>query len=100
MSQITERDVEYIAGLAHLALDDASKQRLTRELGEILGYVAKLNELDTENVEPMMHALAMSNVFREDEVGPSLPHDTALRTAPAHDGNYFIVPRILDTDEV
>ncbi len=99
MSQITEKDVEYIAGLAQLSLDDATKQRLARELGEILGYVAQLNELDTEGVEPMMHALSLSNIFREDRVGPSLSRDTVLRTAPSHDGNYFIVPRILDADE-
>ncbi|HNR30668.1 MAG TPA: Asp-tRNA(Asn)/Glu-tRNA(Gln) amidotransferase subunit GatC [Candidatus Hydrogenedentes bacterium] len=100
MSQITVEDVEYIAGLAQLEVDAATKARLTEELGKILGYVAKLNELDTRDVPPMMHALEMRNVFREDEAGPSLPRDLALRAAPSHDGQYFIVPRILDTDEV
>lgn len=98
MSSISRQDVAYVAGLARLAPDDATKERLVRELGDILGYVAKLNELDTENVEPMMHALEMSNVFREDEPGASLPRELALRNAPADDGEYFLVPRILDTE--
>lgn len=100
MSRISKSDVEYIAGLAQLELDEAAKDRLTGELDEILGYVEKLRELNTENVEPMMHALPITNVFREDETGQSLDRDLALRTAPSHDGEYFIVPKILDTEEV
>lgn len=100
MSRISKSDVEYIAGLAQIELDEAAKDRLTGELDEILGYVEKLRELNTENVEPMMHALPITNVFREDEAGQSLDRDLALRTAPSHDGEYFIVPKILDTEEV
>ena len=99
MSRITRRDVEYIAGLAQLELDDAAKDRLTSELDTILEYVDKLRELNTDTVEPMMHALPITNVFRADEVRASLDRDVALRTAPSHDGEYFIVPRILDTEE-
>jgi aspartyl-tRNA(Asn)/glutamyl-tRNA(Gln) amidotransferase subunit C len=67
-------------------------------LGDILAYMEKLNELDTSNVEPMMHALPMTNVFREDEVQPSLDREAALMNAPKTDGEYFLVPRILDTE--
>lgn len=100
MSRISKSDVEYIAGLAQIQLDEAAKERLTTELDTILEYVEKLRELDTDRVEPMMHALPITNVFREDEAGESLPRHLALRTAPSHDGEYFIVPKILDTEEI
>jgi aspartyl-tRNA(Asn)/glutamyl-tRNA(Gln) amidotransferase subunit C len=98
MANITKANVEYIAGLAQLTVDDATKERLVQELGDILAYMEKLNELDTSNVEPMMHALKITNVFREDEVRPSLDRETALMNAPKTDGEYFLVPRILDTE--
>lgn len=98
MGKISTKDVEYVAGLAQLELDDAAKERLAQEMDEILSYMDKLNELDTANVEPMMHAMEMTNVFRQDVVGESLPRDIALRDAPQHDGEYFIVPKILDTE--
>jgi len=96
MSTITIKDVEYVAGLAQLALDDAAKQRLASEMGEIIAYMEQLNALNTDGVEPMMHAMQLTNVFREDVVGESLPREVALANAPSHDGEYFIVPKILD----
>jgi aspartyl-tRNA(Asn)/glutamyl-tRNA(Gln) amidotransferase subunit C len=98
MSNITKQDVEYVAGLAQLRLDEATKERLVQELGDILGYMDKLNELDTSDVEPTMHVLPMTNVYREDAVRPSLDRDAALMNAPKTDGEYFLVPRILDTE--
>jgi len=100
MSTISKADVAYVAGLAQLELDDATQERLVQEMGEILSYMDQLNELDTDSVEPMMHAMEMTNVFREDVVGESLPRETALRAAPLHDNEYFLVPKILDTGEV
>lgn len=99
MSKITLEDVEYVASLAQLRLDDVAKERLVREMGDILAYMDKLNELDTSGVEPMMHALELTNVFREDEPGLSLPREESLRNAPMHDGSYFIVPRILEGED-
>lgn len=99
MSRISRKDVEYIAALAQLELDDETKDRFTRELDAILGYVEKLNELDTTGVEPTMHALQRTNVLREDVTGASLSRDVALGNAPSHDGEYFIVPKILEADE-
>lgn len=96
MSKITTRDVEYVAALAHLDLDDATKARLVQEMGDILGYMDKLNELDTAGVEPMMHALEITNVYREDAAGDSMPREAALENAPSEDGEYFLVPRILE----
>ena len=98
MSTITEKDVEYVANLAQLNLDDALKTRLVGELGNILDYIGKLNELDTDGVEPMMHVQALSNVFRDDEIAPSLPREVVMENAPKHDGEYILVPQILDGD--
>ncbi len=98
MSTITEKDVEYVANLAQLTLDDSLKTRLVGELGQILDYIGKLNELDTEGVEPMMHVQPLTNVFREDEIMPSLPRERVLESAPKHDGEYFLVPQILEGD--
>ena len=98
MAKITTDDVEYVAGLAQLILDDDTKERLVQEMGNILSYMDKLNELDTDDIEPMMHVLDLANVYREDVVGESLPREVALSNAPAEDGEYFLVPRILDQD--
>ena len=99
MSKITEEDVSYVAALAQLQLDDVARKRLVKEMGEILTYMDALNALDTEGVEPMMHALEMTNVFREDEVGASLAQEAALKNAPVDDGAYFMVPKILEGEE-
>jgi aspartyl-tRNA(Asn)/glutamyl-tRNA(Gln) amidotransferase subunit C len=91
-------DVDYVAGLAHLRLDPAAKAAMQRDLESILQYMETLNELDTSDVEPMMHVLPLSNVFRQDVVSASLDRDTALALAPKTDGAFFLVPRILDTE--
>lgn len=98
MAEISGKDVEYVASLAQLNLDEATKERLVREMGDILAYVSQLNELDTDGVEPMMRVLEDSNVFREDKCEPSLDRDAALENAPNTDGVYFLVPRILDAE--
>ena len=64
MAKITTQDVEYVAGLAQLILDDDSKERLVHEMGDILEYMDKLEELDTDDIEPMMHVLDLVNVYR------------------------------------
>ena len=98
MSKISLQDVEYVAGLAQLDLDDAAKARMAQEMSDILTYMDTLNSLNTDGVEPMMHAMPMINVFRDDVVTPSLPRDLALRGAPMHDDEYFMVPKILDAE--
>lgn len=96
MGKITREDVEYVAGLAQLSPDEATKERLVKEMGDILSYMDKLNELDTADIEPTLHALAMTNVFRDDVTAASLDRETALKNAPKSDGTYFLVPRILE----
>jgi len=98
VAKITKQDVEYVAALAQLSPDEETKERLVKEMGEILAYMDKLNELDTSNIEPTMHAIPATNVFRDDAVAPGLERDEALANAPKSDGEYFLVPRILDVD--
>lgn len=98
MAKITLDDVAYVAGLAQLKLSEDAQAQMARELEAVLSYFEKLNEVDTSDVEPMMHVVEVTNVFREDIVGESLPREQALLNAPKTDGEYFLVPRILDTE--
>ena len=69
---------------------------MTSQLNSILGHIEKLSELDTEGVEPTFHVFDVRNVFREDEVRPSLPTEEILKNAPVRDGNFFKVPKIIE----
>lgn len=89
-------DVKYVAHLARLALTDDEEQRLGAQLGNILGYIEKLRELDVTAVEPTAHAVPMVNVTRPDEVRPSLTNEEALRNAPAKANGLFLVPKIVE----
>jgi aspartyl-tRNA(Asn)/glutamyl-tRNA(Gln) amidotransferase subunit C len=92
---LTRADVEKVALLARLRLSDAELETMTGQLAQIVGYVDLLSEVDTEGVEPMAHAVEVTNVFASDEVQPSLPRDTALATAPRHNGRGYLVPAVL-----
>ena len=98
MANITKSDVEYVARLAQLTLSEEAKERLVGEMSEILSYMDELNTLDTTGIEPTMHVLEMVNVYRDDVEEPSLTREEALANAPKTDGEYFIVPRILDME--
>jgi len=95
MARIDKDTVRHVALLARLELDDANVERFTRELGDILAYVDKLNELDTKDVPPTSHPLPMKNVFREDVTQPSLSADEALANAPEKEDVYFKTPPII-----
>jgi aspartyl-tRNA(Asn)/glutamyl-tRNA(Gln) amidotransferase subunit C len=92
---ISEQDVRHAASLSRLKLTDAQVRHFTERLGGILDYIAKLNELDVEGVEPMAHPTDIVNRFREDQVTDSLPTDVALHNAPATDPPFFKVPKVL-----
>ena len=91
-----EIDIKYVAHLARLHLTPDEEKKFGAQLGNILGYIEKLKELDIANVEPTAHATPMVNVTRRDEVRPSLPHDDAMRNAPAKANGLFIVPKIVE----
>lgn len=97
--QITLEDVRQVAKLARLDLPPARLAKLTGELESILEYVAKIGQVDTSNVEPIAHALPLSNVLREDVVEPSLPLERVLQNAPETDGAFFKVPKVIGGDE-
>ena len=93
---IIKKDVEYVANLSRLELDDADMDNFVPNLQEILSYVDKLNELDTSNIEPTAHVLSLSNVKREDEIKPSLSNEEALKSAPETSGEFFLVPPVIE----
>jgi aspartyl-tRNA(Asn)/glutamyl-tRNA(Gln) amidotransferase subunit C len=94
---ISRETAAQVAKLARLELSDAELESLSGQLSAILDYVAVLDELDVTNVEPMVHAVELSNVLRPDELTPSLPRAAALANAPKTDGKYFLVPAIIES---
>ena len=92
---VTKKDVEHIAKLARLEFNEQQKEKLTQEMNDILGYIEKLNEVDTSNVEPLSHVIELSNVMREDEVKPSLSQKEALKNAPEKTEKFFKVPKVI-----
>lgn len=91
-----EFDVNYVAHLARLHLGAEEEQMYATQLANILGYIAKLNELDVSQIEPTAHAIPLANVFRADEVRPSLTNEEALQNAPAQANGLFLVPKIVE----
>ena len=91
-----EIDVKYVAHLARIALTPDEEEKIGSQLGNILGYIEKLRELDVSGVEPTAHAVPMVNITRADEIRPSLAHEDALRNAPRQANGLFIVPKIVE----
>jgi aspartyl-tRNA(Asn)/glutamyl-tRNA(Gln) amidotransferase subunit C len=92
---VTVNEVEKIAKLARIVLNEREKEELTGQMNEILAYIDKLNELDTEDVEPMSHPLDLKNVFRDDNLKESLPQSNALENAPSKTDKFFKVPKVI-----
>ena len=90
---ITDELVTYLEALGRIKLPEESRAKAQNDLQEILQYIDTLSELDTEGIEPMSHALTLTNVMREDIVQPSAPADEVLVNAPAKKDSYFLVPR-------
>ncbi|MBH5320232.1 Asp-tRNA(Asn)/Glu-tRNA(Gln) amidotransferase subunit GatC [Paenibacillus sp. GSMTC-2017] len=93
---ITLKNVEHVANLARLELTDAEKAQFTDQLNAILKYAEKLNELDTEKVEPTTHVLPITNVMREDVQKESLLIEKVLLNAPDEEDGHFKVPAVLE----
>lgn len=92
---ISRDDVNKVSLLARLLLSEEELDKMTVQLGQILQYMESLNAVDTESVEPMAHAVEMSDVFREDRLGASLARGQALANAPHHDDECYLVPAVL-----
>jgi len=104
---VSEKDVSYVADLAHLELTEGERARMLRDLNSILGYIERLNELDTSGVEPMAqvstrtaHVVeggeAFAYAMRPDALIPCLPHEDAISNAPQTDGTFFKVPKVIE----
>jgi aspartyl-tRNA(Asn)/glutamyl-tRNA(Gln) amidotransferase subunit C len=92
----TDLDVKYVAHLARLNLTPDEEKKFGAQLGQVLGYIDKLNQLDVSHVEPTAHAVPLINVTRADEIRPSISNDEALKNAPAKANGLFLVPRIVE----
>ena len=89
-------DIDYVAGLARLALTPEEKATYARQLGEVLAYIEKLKGVDVSGVEPTAHAFDVSNVWGEDVPQPGLSVEDALRNAPAARDNMIVVPKVVE----
>jgi len=92
---ITKKEVEYVAKLAKLKFNEGEKEEFTSQLNSILDYFKKLNELDTERIEPTAYVISMPNLLNEDVVKPSLSQDEVLSHAKYVKKGYFKVPKIM-----
>jgi aspartyl-tRNA(Asn)/glutamyl-tRNA(Gln) amidotransferase subunit C len=93
---LTAEQVRWVAHLGRLELGDADLETMTRQLSAIVDYVNQLQQVNTDGVEPLAHAVELQNVFRDDEPAPSLPADAALANAPQRRGDFYAVPAVLD----
>jgi aspartyl-tRNA(Asn)/glutamyl-tRNA(Gln) amidotransferase subunit C len=94
-SALSRDDVAHVARLARIVLDDAEVEHFTEHLGKILDHASQLESLDLDDVPPMAHPYPLSNVLRDDVVGPTLDRDEVLAQAPEADAGQFSVPSIL-----
>lgn len=94
--KISQKDVEYVARLARLTLRPEELETMTGQMDAILGYVDKLNELDTEGIEATSHAVPMANAFRSDETRASIGLKRALQNAPRSENGCFKVPKVIE----
>jgi aspartyl-tRNA(Asn)/glutamyl-tRNA(Gln) amidotransferase subunit C len=93
---ISRKEVEKVSLLGRLLLSQQELDTMTSQLGEILGYMEMLNELDTAAVAPMAHPLDISDVMREDRIEASLDREEALRNAPKRDQECYLVPAVFE----
>jgi len=94
--RISKKKIEHIASLARLHLSEEEKELFSSQLSSILEYMEKLNELDTNDIEPTSHVLPLSNVMKDDMLKPSIPREKALMNAPDHTDKFFRVPKIIE----
>ena len=94
--KVTEKDLDMVALLSRLEVPEQDKEKHLHQLDAFLNYVDILSAIPTDDVAPLAHVLPIHNVFREDEVKPSLDRELALSNAPLKEDGYFKVPRILE----
>lgn len=93
---VTKKDVEYVAELARLSFSESEKERFIDDLNQILSYMDKLSELDTEDVDIIVNPYYIENKFREDEVQKSMALEDVLANAPQKLEDYVLVPNVIE----
>ena len=93
---IKKDTIKYVADLARLSLTEAEEELYAKQLNDILGYMDKLNSLDTKNIDPMSHAASLGNVLREDKIRKSVSNKEALENAPEEKDGSFKVPKVIE----
>ena len=94
--KIDTKTVDEVAHLARLEFDEKSKPEIIKDMNNMLTFVEKLNELNTDNVEPLIYMTDEVNVLREDEVKTDMTQEEALKNAPKKDSDYFKVPKVVE----
>ncbi len=94
--KIDKNVVSDIAHLSRLEMGEAEQEAMAKEMSKILNWMEKLNEVNTDEVAPLIHMSLEVNVLRDDEPGNTLPHKNALLNAPKKDSNYFRVPKVIE----
>ena len=95
--RLTKQDIESVAYLSRLELSEEEKDKLTGHINRLLDNFGKLQELNTDEVEPTSHVIPVSNIFRKDESRPSLPAEEVVANGPQVAQNCFVVPRVVET---
>jgi aspartyl-tRNA(Asn)/glutamyl-tRNA(Gln) amidotransferase subunit C len=93
---IARDDLKYVAHLARLHLSDKEIEHFTAQLEGILQYINKLKQVDIADVEPTSHVFPQKNIFRQDELKPSLPVKEVLKNAPSKEQDFFKVPKVIE----
>jgi aspartyl-tRNA(Asn)/glutamyl-tRNA(Gln) amidotransferase subunit C len=94
--KIDNDTVDKIAHLARLEFENESKEQIIKDMNNMLGFIEKLNELDTSNVAPLIYMSDEVNVLREDDVIQEITQEEGLKNAPKHDSDYFKVPKVIE----
>ena len=95
--KVNNKLVEHLAQLSRLDFDDDSKEKMKFDFEKMLDFVAKLEEVDTDNVEPLSYMSSELNVLREDKVVQVLNQEQALKNAPVNDTDYIRIPKVIDS---
>ena len=93
---ITTKDVKKVAGLAHIRMNDADLEKMAPQLSKIIGFIEQLNEVDTDNVEPLANVADITLALREDEITDGDCADKVLANAPESTQGFFIVPKVVE----
>jgi aspartyl-tRNA(Asn)/glutamyl-tRNA(Gln) amidotransferase subunit C len=96
MSGPNDLNIDYVAQLARIALTDDEKKRFSQQLGDVLGYIEKLKEVDVSGVEPTAHAFPVFNVWREDVAEPGFGAEVLEKIAPAARNQMVVVPKVVE----